>query len=191
MEITVSISGTTALVLHNPRLVDPLDPITRAIAEITAKGAKKTDADHAEIGRLEWEGGLYRDPDGDLALPAFNVVSALADGATMTKNGASLFRGVVPHSPWVAVVIDPPKLKMTDATTWRASVVNGGRGAGRVMRTRPRFHDWSLVLSGWLDEEELNLRALKAAVDRAGRLYGIGDARKLGYGRFTAEVSGS
>ncbi len=187
MDLTITFTGRTPLVLHNPRLVDPMDPVVRAIAEINAKGAKKTDADHLEVGRLEWEGALYLDAEGRLALPAFNLVACIREAAGLSRKGLAVVRALAPKHESYLVDIGG-KLKRTDANSWRTSIVNSGRSGGRVIRTRPRFHDWSIVLDAWLAEDELSLRDLKAAVDRAGRLVGLGDARKLGYGRFTPTV---
>jgi hypothetical protein len=58
-------------------------------------------------------------------------------------------------------------------------------------RTRPIFRRWSAVADFELDETELSLDDLIRIAERAGRLNGIGDARKLGYGRFAAVVKAS
>ena len=44
--------------MHNGQLSDPLNEWTKAKKKITDK-KKKTDADHEEVSRLEWMGGLY------------------------------------------------------------------------------------------------------------------------------------
>jgi hypothetical protein len=191
MNVTVAITGRTQLVLHNPRLADPLDRFTRAIKEIHAKGTRQTDADHAEVGKLEWEGSLYLNPDQQLALPSFNLVSCFYQGATATKNGSALFRALVPEREWYEIETGEPRVKMTELNTWRTTIVNSGRAGGRTVRTRPRFREWALTFTGFLADDELSLRDLKTAIDRAGRLIGIGDAKKLGYGRFEAKVSQS
>ena len=55
---SITIDGTAPFIMHNSRLADKLDPITRQKAVVAAK-RKKTDEDDLEISRLEWLGGLY------------------------------------------------------------------------------------------------------------------------------------
>src|SRR5262249_49765792 len=50
-------SGGSPLVMHNERLADPLDPFARDIAKVSKK-RNKTEADHLEIARLEFLGGM-------------------------------------------------------------------------------------------------------------------------------------
>ena len=57
---SITIDGTAPFIMHNSRLADKLDPITRQKAVVAAK-RKKTDEDDLEISRLEWLGGLYWD----------------------------------------------------------------------------------------------------------------------------------
>jgi hypothetical protein len=40
-----------------------------------------------------------------------------------------------------------------------------------------------------LDEGDLNVSDFERIVERAGRLEGVGTARKLGFGRFTATMN--
>jgi hypothetical protein len=192
MDIQVVITGRTPLVLHNVRLADPLDPYARAIAQITAKGKDQTDADRVEVGKLEWEGSLYSEPGEPLTIPSWNVVACFRDGGKATKKGSTIVRALTPTEVVCPVDVGSSNgAKMTKENTWRASARNGGMGRGTIFRTRPRFRDWSLVFSGWLEEEELSFRDLKTAVERAGVLLGLGDANKLGYGRFEAKVTQS
>ncbi|MEH2482278.1 hypothetical protein V1282_005635 [Nitrobacteraceae bacterium AZCC 2146] len=50
------------------RLADPLDPVSRDLAQITGK-RMKTAADHFEIARIEWHGGLWL-KNGSPCIPA-------------------------------------------------------------------------------------------------------------------------
>ena len=53
--LTLKLTGTRDMLLHNGRLENPLDPHTRAIAAI-AKKRNKTDKDYAELASLEARG---------------------------------------------------------------------------------------------------------------------------------------
>src|SRR3954467_2600395 len=85
-------SGGSPLVCHNERLADPLDDIVRTISTFTAK-RKKTEADHMEIARLEFLGGLYTNGNGP-CLPAWNILRCLQDGARRHKRGLDVPRGI-------------------------------------------------------------------------------------------------
>ena len=56
--IKVRLIGDRPLLMHSGRLADPLDDIVGDLAKITGKRVK-TSADHEEIARVEWHGGLW------------------------------------------------------------------------------------------------------------------------------------
>src|SRR6266498_2863723 len=87
----------SALLMHNERLQDPLDPHCRKVAELSGK-RKKTDADYLELGHREFLGGLYTNGNGP-CLPAFNLIRCLEDGAKRQKRGKDVMRGVLPLMP--------------------------------------------------------------------------------------------
>ena len=68
-------AGGSPLVMHNERLADPLDEYVRDIAKLSRK-RQKTEADHLEIARLEFLGGLYLNGDG---VPSVAAVALLDD----------------------------------------------------------------------------------------------------------------
>ncbi len=55
---TYTIRGTTPMMMHNERLANPFDDLTKAIKAISGK-RKKTEDDLIEMSRIEWLGGLY------------------------------------------------------------------------------------------------------------------------------------
>ena len=55
-QVKYHLEGASPLLMHNGALADPLNFWAKKMKEITAK-QKKTDADHEEIGRLEWRAG--------------------------------------------------------------------------------------------------------------------------------------
>jgi hypothetical protein len=81
MKVRLTAEGQTALVVHNERLADPLDTCTQAVAAISKK-RNKTIADHEEVARREFLGGLYTTPAIEL-----------------TDKGALLGNGQVPVIP--------------------------------------------------------------------------------------------
>lgn len=179
--------GTQPLIMHNAQLSDPLNPFTKALAEITSK-RKKTDDDHAEMARRECAGGLYFDPDLGPYIPGANIERMLLDAARMTRDGKTVERGLYVQSDKCRLEYDGPrdvaKLIVDENFRFRASIKVGQQ---RVMRTRPVFHEWALSAEGVFDEEQISPDRLPSFAERGGRLVGLGDWRPR-YGRFTAVV---
>jgi len=188
MKVIVQLKGATPLVQHNIRLADKLDDYTKQIAEITGK-KKKTEADYADVEKLEWFGGLYYDPEVGIHVPAWNVVRCFERAATITKLGTTLIRALSVATLRLPLQYEgpasPEQLWKLAEFRWRVSV---GVQRNKVTRMRPIFRHWGLDLEAELLEDVLDPDDLRRIIDLAGRSEGLGDARKLGYGRFTAEV---
>lgn len=190
VRIILKLTGRTGLVMHNPRMIDPEDEIVRSIAEITAKGSKQTDADRQQVGRLEWFGGIYHDPEFGVYVPAWNVIKCINRGAVITKNGKDVLRSVSVLTDKVPLQYDgprePAKLYERPEFRFRKEV---GIGQKKVMRVRPIFRRWALALEAELLEEVMNPADLLRVTETAGLSEGLGDARILGYGRFGVELA--
>jgi hypothetical protein len=186
MELRLELTGVTGLVMHNGRLADPLDPITKELAKLTDKHGR-TEAEEEQVADVEWRGSLYWE-DGPY-IPTVNIVRCLRDAATAWKLGEAVYRSLSPLTDRVSLDHDGPKslsaLAAKSEFRWRTTVKIG---RNRTARTRPIFRRWSAVATFELDDMELSLDDLLRIVQRAGRLQGIGDARKLGFGRFMAKV---
>ena len=109
MRIVLKLTGRSGLVMHNPRMIDPEDEIVRAIGEITSKGKKQTDADRQTVGRLEWFGGIYHDPEMGVYVPTWNIIKCVNRGAVITKNGRDVLRAVSVMTDRVPLQYDGPK----------------------------------------------------------------------------------
>lgn len=188
MRIVLQLDGITGLVMHNDRLADPDDQIVRAIKEITSKRTK-TDADHAEVARLEWFGGLYHDAEAGIYLPTWNVVRCLEEAGKITKKGRSVIRAVAVASDKTPVLYDGPRepAKLWDRPEFRFRKMVGV-GGKRIARMRPIFRRWAVALEAELLTDVMNIGDFEQIAEQAGRSEGLGDARKLGYGRFTVRV---
>lgn len=192
MKILLTLDGRTSsggapLVMHNERLADPLDEFTRAIGKISKKRGK-TDADHMEIGRLEFLGGLYANGNGP-CLPAWNILRCLQDGAKRHKRGVDVPRGIRPLVQHADVSYegprDPDELWKSGGFALRKSV---GIQRSRTMRTRPIFTDWSAVLPVEVDPTVFDPDSLANCWGDAGRYAGIGEMRPI-YGSFGATLT--
>jgi hypothetical protein len=179
-------SGGSPLVMHHERLADPLDEHARAIAAI-AKKRNKTEADHMEIGRLEFHGGMYVNGNGP-CVPAWNILRCLQDGAKRHKRGADVLRGVYPLSEHADVVYDgprdPDKMWKDGGFALRKTV---GVQRQRTVRTRPIFTEWQAELEVEVDSTVFDLDTLANCWRDAGVYAGLGEMRPV-YGRFKATV---
>lgn len=188
MKAVLRLDGSgSALLMHNERLQDPLDPFCRAVAEIAGK-RNKTDADHLELGHREFLGGLYTNGNGP-CLPAFNILRCLQEGAKRLKRGKDVLRGVFPLVEEVDVLYqgprEPEKLwKERETFSLRKGVVVSGR---KVTRTRPLFRDFAAELPVEIDPIIFDLDDVGFCWENAGRFEGIGDNRPI-YGRFVGTV---
>src|SRR5574344_33054 len=93
-KITLKITGTSAILMHSDRMANPLDPIKKRLAPITAK-RKKTDDDHGEIAHIEWEAGMYYDEDLGPYLPGRMAKAMIIQYAKKKKDGPKIKSGVV------------------------------------------------------------------------------------------------
>ena len=187
MRFRITITGTAPLLMHNGRLANPLDPSTQALKALTSK-RKKTDDDLSDIARAEFLGGLYIDPDVGPFIPGENIERTIRDGATLTKNGMNVKRGLFIETGVNPLAYAGPRTAeaLWDDQNFRLirTVTNQ---QNRVPRTRPIFTDWRTSAEGSLDEAILDFRTLGGIVEQAGMYVGLGDWRPR-YGRFTAEL---
>lgn len=181
------LQGTAPLLCHNIRLADPLDPIVRAIKEISGK-RKKTDEDLQRIERLEFEGGLYLDENGP-TLPGASIEKCIVEGARVTKQGKQVERGLIVTEMEVPLQYDGPRdVEGLWADSQFRSRLSVKVGMARVMRCRPMFSEWALELTATVDPGQLNLDSLQAIMGDAGSMVGLGDYRPR-YGRFVGTVA--
>jgi len=194
LQVQITVTGTTPLLMHNPQLVDKENPLTRQIAALATK-RKKTDEDMKAIERLEWYGGLYTAPleDGGVMIvqPTAKVRKCLINTARISKMGKMVERALSLNDLTVPLRYDgPPDIDtlFADATYHsRLSVVVGGK---RVMRVRPHFPKWEIAVAGIFAEDVgMNIDDLERIVALAGVVEGIGDNRVNGYGRFRGAMT--
>lgn len=172
----------TPLLCHNERLADPLDPVTRSVAEISGK-RKKTEADHLELARREFEGGLYLYENGP-GIPSGNMLRCIEDGARRIRKGKDVNRGIVPLEDYADLDYSGPRDvdSLWQEGYWLRKGV--GVGTSRVIRTRACFKDWQLSLAIEVDPEIWDIHQLSEVCGLAGKYAGLGDMRPI-HGRCT------
>lgn len=184
--IKLKLTGTSPLLMHNPRLVDALDPATKALAQAVAnERAKKTDAARIALRKCEFEGGLYWDKNLGPYVEGNAVLKAIIEAARLERKGTHVERGVAPLEDRYPLQYkgprDPKKL-------WEAGfydVRSIGVNDRRVMRTRPKFTDWTLEVELAYVPEQVNGEDLLRFAEQAGLLLGLMDGRTIRMGRFT------
>lgn len=206
--ITGKLRGITALLMHNARLADPLDPYTiRLKAATVAKKTKGSDPEVAmqRVAQAEWEGGLYWDSILGPYIPSSNLFSAIQIGARLAKGGKNIERGLTFNAHgfrldyvgprdrkglWLATEDSDVDGEVSDAPTSfqkfvdRRSVVVA---RARVMRTRPRFSEWSINFSAVLNTDVLAATDVQKYIEDTGLMVGLCDARSRGQGKFVLE----
>ena len=90
-KLLVTLYGTSPLIMHSPKTVNPLHPIAREMKQYTSK-RKKTEEDLLRISDLEWEAGVYWDENIGLHIPNECISATLKSGAKFNKNGAAVAR---------------------------------------------------------------------------------------------------
>ena len=181
---TFKIFGQAPLLMHNGQLVDPLNSFAQSIAQITKK-KKKTDADHEEMSRREFFGGLYMSQNRP-CIPAEMQEAALIRGAMKQKRGPEAKAGLLveDHAPLeYEGPHDPSELWKDEKFRLRAPA---RVGAQKVMRTRPYFGEWSATLTIKFLPSMLNPADVRSFLVTAGEQIGIGDWRPR-FGRFTVQ----
>lgn len=193
MEETLSarLTSESPLIMQADTLADPLHPLTREYKIITSKKTK-TDADHVEMGRIEFQGGLYIDETGPY-LPSDYPFKALVESARMNKAGKTIERGVFILQDRFSLQYDGPRsleaLLAAKLFHYRKTVVLNKKS--RTIRVRPIFRNWVMDIELVYDPTIANRAAILEALDRAGRYIGIGNRRpNLGgsFGRFSVEA---
>lgn len=178
------LSGASPLMMHNGLLADPLYIWAKRLKEITSK-QKKTEADHEEIGRLEWHGGLYLH-NGLPCVPAEAQKATLWNASKTLKLGRKVKAGLFVYDHAMLDYDGPVDIDALWADETfrdrRPMKVNGST----VIRTRPKFDTWSFDMVIGFDDEVLNASQVDQFVHLGGRLIGLLEGRPA-YGRYNAK----
>lgn len=182
-EIKVRVESVSPLLMHNPRLANPRDPTTKALKTITAK-RKKTDEDHEQLSRLEWEGGLYLDCNEHPAIPGELIESTLLAAGKKRKLGPKFKVGLLCDGVWPLEYKGPKEPAKMWASGHYLDYRRVAVQRAAVMRSRAIFHEWACEFTLHYDPEQLNAGDIKDAIETAGRECGFMDMRPR-YGRFS------
>jgi hypothetical protein len=171
--VKLAIIGTKRLIMHCGRLADPLDPITRDLARLTAK-RPKTESDHRMIAKTEWYGSLWLH-NGKPCIPAEALMSVFCGAAKIVRCGELAAAGLTVDENAPLIYNGPrdvDKLWKTGRFSLRAGVKVRG---SKTMRTRPVFTDWRVEFVANFLPDVLNLEQVCEIYALAGIRKGLGD----------------
>jgi len=178
----VTIGGKT-LIMHNGQTADPLNRYAKAMKVLSGKRGK-TDADLAELARIEYEAGLYLNAKQQVVIPSTVLEAVVCAGARKTKEGKLALSGLFVDTDLVLAYDGGPlsvkKLLASEDHTLRVAV---RVSQSKVMRTRPMFHDWKGTFTCSVSTEVANEAQLTQWVENAGSFVGLCDWRPR-HGRF-------
>lgn len=188
-QLTVRLTGRTPLVLHNNQCVNPRNPFKKQIASITSKGKRKTESDLDLLEKLEFASGLYINDQLGPYVPAQNLRKMLIEAARKEKNGKQFESGVfvIEDAP---IEYEGPRTfeemwALREQFAWTTVV---GNQSASILRTRPRFNNWSLKFVVDIEDSLVTRDMMAGALKHAEISIGLCDGRSVGCGRFKAEI---
>lgn len=176
-EVTLTMKGERPLIVQSDRGVNPLDNLVREKKKLTGL-RKKTDEHHELISRIEFELGLYWDDSLGPYVPTGNIHKALVEGARQSKLGKLIEQGCFPRDVRVPILYEGPReIEALYKSPDHVYTVSVGVSGKRVMKTRPRFPEWALNPTFYLDPDKLDVDVFAHIADVTGRFIGIGERR--------------
>lgn len=172
------------LLMHNGQTADPTNKWAKLLKGISGK-RNKTDADYEEMARIEFFAGLYMSADGPV-IPSYMVDAVLVAGAKKNKEGMQAKSAVfcTDHAP---LQFDGPRTvdELWADERFRFSAICRV-GTARIARMRPKFDEWSAVVSVKYEPTLVNASRIDEWFNVAGSQIGLGDWRPQ-HGRFDVE----
>ncbi len=161
---TFKIIGLSPLLTNNP------------IGMISAKDARgKTTILGAEESA---ERASYRNPKGALCVPSAGFRAGMVKAAGAFKQGRGSLKTTAAHiqaAEELIPILNAETFKPMDAFSIDTRRVVIGKAG--IMRSRPRYEEWSVSLSINYDPSLLTPEILQALLVDAGNRFGVGDYR--------------
>lgn len=166
----VKIVGTKPLLMHSPQGMISDKPRLR-------RGEHLPPEEEAEAG-------LYKDAEGKIVVPAYNVKACIREAGRNYKvagrksSFASMIRAGLRVEPDAILLIHDG---------WKVDVQSVVIQRSRILRARPRFDEWALEFRiANLDPTVIHSDTLQRIIEDAGKYYGLGDFRPE-FGLFKVE----
>jgi len=201
--IMLRLEGTTPILLHCNQTADPLNIYARVMKQMNAKpSTKRTDQDHFELSRVEWEAGLYLDDEGKVTLPGTGIEAAIKSAAKLSRNAQDIKKGVHVEEMYcdfqyagVQGIANPTPKTPEDVPTRSLDAAYedhhdrrlAKNGTSTIVRTRPRFNEWAVEFTVLYDDAIITERTLLEILQNGGRYCGLFDYRER-YGKYEVKV---
>lgn len=184
-------TGTRPLLMHNIQLASAFNPYCKTLKALNGK-RNKTEEDRLAIARVEFDGGLYHDPEIGPYIPQEWLFSNVIAGAKLDKNGQKVIGGVVFTDFMFPLLYKGPRtmdgLWGTDGDSEFVDFRTVRVSTSKIDRCRPIFRQWAFDATAEIDPTVIELDEFQLAVSKAGEFKGIGDYRQL-YGRYSTEFT--
>lgn len=183
----IKLTGIAPMLTHNGLLADPSYEYTKALKLISGR-RDKSDDDREQMAHHEFQGGLYFVDGVGPVIPSGNIEAAVkAAGSTVGKAGKTITAVFFVNEEFVPLTYAGPR---TREELWANPIFRDRRTAvvqrARIVRTRPRFTQWSLEFTATLLPCKLGGDDLRRFFEHAGYYVGLGDYRPK-FGRFEVE----
>lgn len=184
-KVNLRFKGTAPLLMHSERLINNFDPLTKKLKAITGK-KRKSEEDELAIHRLQWEGGLYWNETTGPYIPGANLKRCIQEAAKSEKMGKNVLRGVTPLEAEIPLIYKGPRdIEALWDTQKHLDVRSVGVMGRKILRARPRFDEWGIETSVYINTAVINFDDFKRWIEFAGLMEGLGDYRPT-FGRFQA-----
>lgn len=182
--MTLRLDGDRPLLMNSSVKADPLNPIKIELERLTSK-RNKTIADHEQIAKAEWHAGLWLH-DGKPCVPSEAIESTFQAAAKTRSKGKEAKAGLCCFVSPLLEYQGPGDLSSLWADKDFVFRVPVNVRGSKVMRTRPRFNNWHVVVNVEFIPGLLNRRDVLEFFEIAGFREGLGDWRPK-FGKFTAK----
>lgn len=139
----------------------------------------------------DYEALVWRNDDGNLAMPTANLVSCIAHAGRYFKTPIGRSGSAKPTLQ--EAMVPAQELGTFGVTLWDAIDYRIARYAGKSRAPKPTWRPrlekgWSFTTAiSIITPEIYSPTRLLEILSHAGRVCGIGDGRKLGFGRFVMD----
>ena len=178
MRYRIRIEGSSPLLMHSARGLDPESPEKQEIAQLTAKrGTNRTSTDSRRIEELETSLSFWINADGSPTIPPEAIRGCVETAARKLKQGPLVREGMLVESSEFFYDVErygSTIQELSKSTQFRTAVVVQRQ---RILRTRAQFEEWSCDFVLDCDDDLIDRTKIEDWLRIAGKRIGLGDWR--------------
>ena len=182
------VTGISALMLNNPRMINPRDKYAKALKQLTSK-RNKTEDDMDAISKIEFYARWYVNDEGKYCIPASHFWRSLIEAAKENKLGKKIEKNVfINKDPVIDFAGKDKSLEdlFKSENPCYVDVRAVGVKNSKIITTRAIIHDWKCEVEVDYDMSQIDTSTLVEIFNVAGLRYGVGTYRQR-YGKFMVE----